>query len=208
MNTAKEDLLLHPVRARILVAVGARRVTAQQLADELPDIPQATLYRNINLLAAGGVLAVVGERPIHNTVEKTYALAGAGSFLGPEDLKDAQPEDYMRLYTRYLGTLLGYFTRYIQRGHADLAHDNVLFQITPLYLSEAETQSLGQAITAAVLPYIHNAPSPERRRSLLGLTFFPDVTTATAPAGARAAAPGAEASAGSEGKEGVQKHEG
>jgi len=182
MNKAKENLLLHPVRLRIILAAAGRQVTAQQLALELPDIPQATLYRNINTLAAAGILIVVKERRVHNTFEKTYALPDEGLFLTAEDLYKAGPEDYIRLFTQYLGQLLGYYVRYIQQGNVDFVRDNVSFRMAPLYLSEAETQGLGQALNAALLPYLKNEPSPERRRSIFGLMSLPDVVGAPSPA--------------------------
>ncbi len=175
MNKTKENLLLHPVRMRILLATGVRQVTAQQLADELPDIPQASLYRNIKTLAAAGMLAVVQERRVHNTIEKTYALAPEGTFLTMDDLKNAQPADYIRLFTQYLGQLEGYYVRYIQGGNVDLARDHLLFQAVPLYLSDEEIQRLGQALSGALLPYLNNAPSPERRHYVLGLINLLDV---------------------------------
>jgi hypothetical protein len=184
MNKAKENLLLHPVRMRIILATAGRQVTAQQLANELPDIPQATLYRNINALAAGGILNVVQERRVHNTFEKTYALPEQGPFLTAEDLKNAQPEDYIRLFSQYLGMLQGYYVRYIQKGNVDFVRDNVAFQMFPLYLSEAETQEFGQALNAAVLPYLKNEPSPERKRSIFGLIALPDAVSAPLPAAA------------------------
>src|SRR5450756_106994 len=182
MNKVKENLLLHPVRLRIILAAVGRQVNAQQLADELPDIPQATLYRNINTLAAGGILVVVRERRVHNTIEKTYALPDRSLMLTMEDLKDAQPEDYIRLVTQYLGLLLGYYVRYIEKGNVDFARDNVLFQTFPVYLSQVEIQELGQAIKAALLPYLKNEPSPDRRRYILGLISLPDVVGAASPA--------------------------
>jgi DNA-binding transcriptional ArsR family regulator len=189
MNKVKEDLLLHPVRLRIILAVAGRQVTAQQLANELPDIPQATLYRHINTLAAGGMLVVVRERRVRNTVEKTYALPDQSLMLTAEDLKDAQPEDYIRLFTQYLGLLLGYYVRYIQKGDVDLDRDNVLFQMFPAYLSQVEAQELGQALKAALLPYVKNGPSPERQRSIFGLISLPDVVGAPLPAGSQVGAP-------------------
>ena len=171
----KEDLLLHPVRLRIVMASVGREVTVQQLAAELPDIPQATLYRNINALAAGGILVVVKERRVRNAVERTYALTRHSLWLTAEDLRKAGPEGSIRLFAQYLGLLLGYFTRYIRRGDADLAHDNVLFQSFPLYLSQAEGQELLQALRAALLPFSKNTPSPERQRSVIGLTSIPEV---------------------------------
>lgn len=192
MNKVKEDLLLHPVRLRIILATAGRQVTAQQLADELPDIPQATLYRNINTLAGGGILVVVQERRVRNTVEKTYALADQGLMLTVEDLKNAEPEDYLRLFTQYLGLLLGYYVRYVQKGNVDFARDNVLFQTFPIYLSHGEAQELGRAIKAALLPFLKNGPSPERRRSIIGLMSVPDVSGSPLPDDSQADSPDVE----------------
>lgn len=190
MNKIKEDLLLHPVRLRILLAAAGRQVTPQQLADELPDIPQATLYRNINTLAAAGILVVVRERRVRNTLEKTYALPKEGMLLTLEDLKDAQPEDYIRLFTQYLGLQLGYYVRYIQQGDVDFVRDKVSFHMFPVYLSEAETQKMGEAVNAALLPFVNNEPSPERQRYIFGLMSFPDVVGAPLPGGSQPPNPG------------------
>lgn len=181
MNKVKENLLLHPVRLRIILATAGREVTAQQLASELSDIPQATLYRNINTLAAGGILIVVQERRVRNTIEKTYALPGQGLLLNQDDLKEAQPEDFMRLFTQYLGQMLGYFGRYVQKGNVDFARDNVVFRMVPVYLSEAETRRLGKTLNADLLPYLKNGPSSERQRSIIGLMSIPDVGGAPLP---------------------------
>ncbi len=186
MNKVKENLLLHPVRMRIILAVAGRRVTAQQLANELPDIPQATLYRNIKTLAAAGILAVVQERRVRNTLEKTYALPDQDLLFTVEDLKEAQPEDYVRLVTQYLGLLLAYSVRYIGQGDVDFARDNVVLRSFPLYLSPAEAQGLGQAVDAALLPYVKNEASPERRRFIIGLVSVPDVVGAPLPTGSAA----------------------
>jgi DNA-binding transcriptional ArsR family regulator len=194
MNKVKEDLLLHPVRLRIILATVGRQVTAQQLAAELPDIPQATLYRHINMLADAGILCVVKEQRVRNALEKTYALPHQTLMLTVEDLENAEPEDYIRLFTQSLGLQLGYYTRYIQQGDVDFARDNVLFQMFPAYLSEVEMKELGQAIQAVLLPFVKNKPSPERRRYILGLTSLPDVVGTPLPTDSRAGAPPVAAS--------------
>ena len=177
MKKTKENLFLHPVRLRILLAVAGRHVTAQQLAFELKDVPQATLYRNINTLAGAGMLQVVHERRVHNTLEKTYALPEEGVLLSPEDLQNAGPEDYLRLVTQYFGLLLNYSVKYFQQSGIDPPRDNALFQIVPLYLSHAEALALGQGFNGLLQPYLKNEPSPERRRLILGLTSIPDVVS-------------------------------
>jgi DNA-binding transcriptional ArsR family regulator len=192
VNKIKEDLLLHPVRMRIILAVVGREVTAQQLASELPDIPQATLYRNINTLAAAGILAVVEERRVRNTIEKTYALPAQDLRLTAADLENAQPEDYIRLFAQYLGLQLGYYVRYIQQGNVDFVRDNVIFHTFPAYLSEAESQRLGEAINTALLPYAQNEPSPERQRYILGIVSLPDVVGVPVPIDLQAGMPAVE----------------
>ena len=185
MNKIKEDLLLHPVRLRIILAVAGREATTQELANDLPDVPQATLYRHINTLAAAGILTVVQERRVRNTIEKTYALPDQNLELTVEDLEDAQPEDYVRLFTEYLGLQLGYFVRYVQQGNVDLLRDHVAFNMVPLYLSESEVQEFAQDLNDALLPYTRNRRSPRRRRYILGVLSLPDVVGAPVPPGSQ-----------------------
>jgi hypothetical protein len=41
-----DEILLHPVRMRIVVALAGRALTPGQLRAELTDVPQATLYQH------------------------------------------------------------------------------------------------------------------------------------------------------------------
>ena len=55
MNERISELVLHPLRMGIIMAIAGRQMTTQQLAAVLGDVPQATLYRHINRLSEGGV---------------------------------------------------------------------------------------------------------------------------------------------------------
>jgi DNA-binding transcriptional ArsR family regulator len=177
-DETREDLLLHPVRLRVILAVAGRQVTAGELAGELPDVPQATLYRAIRTLVAAGILSVVKERQVRNTTEKTYALPNPNLALTPADLAGASPADHLRLFTRYLGLLLGYYARYVQDGVVDLARDHIAFGMFPVYMSDAEAHKLGRSINALFQPLLKNQASPRRRRFVFGLTSLLDVAGA------------------------------
>ena len=80
MPSPKAGLILHPVRIQIITAMSTQRMTARELSEVMPDIPQTTLYRHLNALLRGGVIQVVEEYPVRGTVERVYALVAPPSF--------------------------------------------------------------------------------------------------------------------------------
>ena len=64
MTQKKVDMMLHPVRLRILLTLVGNRLTAQDLAQALPEIPQATLYRHIHHLVGAGLLSIDETRSV------------------------------------------------------------------------------------------------------------------------------------------------
>ena len=44
---------------------------------------------------------------------------------------------------------------------------------------------MGEAVNAALLPYVKNEPAPERQRYILGLMSLPDVAGVPVPAETR-----------------------
>ena len=83
------DLVLHPVRLRILQAfLGDRALTTGELRDELPDVPAASLYRHVARLVDAGVLSVVAERRVRGAVERTYVLRTSAASVRMDELAD------------------------------------------------------------------------------------------------------------------------
>jgi DNA-binding transcriptional ArsR family regulator len=84
---ATADLILHPVRLRIVRAfLGGRSLTTSALAAELADVPAASLYRHVARLVDAGVLEVVAERRVRGTIERTFVLHVAAANIGASDL--------------------------------------------------------------------------------------------------------------------------
>ncbi len=169
----KLDLLLHPVRIRIVQALAGRRLSPGELAAELTDVPAATLYRHIATLADAGVLAVVEERPARGTAERVYALAEGAAAPSPQELADATPEDHMRWFTMFVASLLGDFGRYLVRDSVDFVADGVGYRQVPLLLSDVEFAELAGRLNAAFAPVIGNPPAPGRRRRMFTTVVMP-----------------------------------
>lgn len=176
MLTPKADLILHPVRMRIIMALAEGQMTARQIAALLPDVAPATLYRHLNTMTEGGILTIVESHPVRGTVEKVYALASPqAAHLSQEDTAGMDNDDYMRLFTAYVVTLLGDFSRYLNHQEkANMAKDGVGFHKYPLYLNDEEFIAFGKGLSEFMIPYLQNEPRPDRQRRLLNLIMMPD----------------------------------
>ena len=171
----KADLILHPVRMRILMALVGQQKTASQLAEVLPDVAQATLYRHINALSDGGILAVVEENPVRGAVEKVYTLEMQAAQLTPDDLAGMSKEDHMQMFTVFVTTILQDFAAYLERcDTVDLFRDGVSYNKVALNLSDDEVVKVSKAIQKVVLPHINNQPDDKRKRRILVSIMLPD----------------------------------
>src|SRR6185295_10733144 len=84
-STPTLELVLHPVRLRILNAMsGGRTATTSELCARMPDQAQATVYRHVALLLRGGLLEVEEEQQVRGAVERRYRVLRDRSKIGPE----------------------------------------------------------------------------------------------------------------------------
>jgi Helix-turn-helix domain len=168
------DLLLHPVRLRIVQAfLGDRALTTSQLGAELSDVPAASLYRHVARLVSAGVLQVVAERRVRGAVERTYVLRLAAARIGIADIEAMTTDDYRQMFMAYTAGLLGEFDRYLQRGDVDFLRDGVAFGIEGLWLDDAEFAGMMRDLYRVLEPLRANAPRARRRRRLLASVLLP-----------------------------------
>ncbi len=172
--SASADLLLHPVRLRIIQAfLGDRALTTSQLSTELADVPPASLYRHVARLVGAGVLQIVAERRVRGAVERTYVLRVAASRVGPDELARMDGEDYRQMFLAFTAGLLADFDRYLQRGEPDLVEDGVAFAIEGLWLDDAELARMLRDLYWVLQPLRASGPGPGRRRRLLASVLMP-----------------------------------
>ncbi|MGI5201430.1 helix-turn-helix domain-containing protein [Spirillospora sp. CA-108201] len=176
MGDSKEgwaELALHPVRIRVLRAVGGGRCSTREIARLLPDVPQATLYRHLAALAKGHLLEVVEERRVGGTSERVYALPSGGAVLSGEALATATSEDHGRYFTAFVSSLLAEFSRYLARERIDLMADGVGYQQSVLHLDDEEFADFARRFTELVQPLLGNEPGEGRTPRLLATVLMP-----------------------------------
>jgi Helix-turn-helix domain len=168
------DLLLHPVRLRIVQAfLGDRQLTTTQLRAELADVPAASLYRHVTRLVDAGVLRVVSERGMHGSVERTYTLGMATLTMPPDEPGSVSAEDHRQAFMAFTAGLLRDFDRYLERGNIDLFRDGVSYQLAGLWLDDAEHAGLLRDLERVLQSRMANTQQPGRHRRIIAYVLLP-----------------------------------
>jgi Helix-turn-helix domain len=171
---ATADLLLHPVRLRIVQAfLGDRALTTGALSAELADVPTASLYRHVARLVDAGVLAVVAERRVRGALERTYVLRLTATSIGLDEVARMSMDEHRQAFMAFVAGLLGDFDRYLARGDVDFLRDGVRYNLAALWLDDAEFADLLHDLARVLQPRLANPPKPGRKRRILGSVLLP-----------------------------------
>jgi hypothetical protein len=168
------DLLLHPVRLRIVQAfLGDRALTTSQLSAELSDVPAASLYRHVARLVGAGVLQVVAERRVRGAVERTYVMRLSAARVRLDEIASMTAEDHRQMFMAFTAGLLADFDRYLQRPGFDLVQDGVAYAIDAMWLDDAEYRELMLELYRVLQPRRANAPKKGRKRRMIASVLLP-----------------------------------
>lgn len=189
-SMASADLLLHPIRLRIVRAfLGERALTTAELGAELGDVPHASLYRHVGLLAKAGVLQVVAERRVRAVTERTYMLRLHAAQIQPDEAAAMTPEQHLAAFMAYTAGMLADVERYLTTGAPEPLRDGASYRIGAVWLSDAELADLARDLAAVLRPRLANAPARGRRRRVIYTVVVP--TPEPAPVSPKTATPGA-----------------
>lgn len=174
MEMTATQVLLHPVRLRIAQAfLGDRTLTTTDLRAELPDVPPATLYRQVATLVDGGVLEVADEHRVRGAVERTYRLRAGAAHVDADAASAMTTEDHRSGFLTFALGLLADFDRYLALGDVEVARDLVGYRKNAMYLTDEETAELIADLRAVLAPRFEQGPGPGRRRRLLSTVLLP-----------------------------------
>ena len=176
MTVRRSDILLHPVRLRIVLATAGDDVTTADVARRLPDVPQATLYRHIAKLADAGILELVGERQARGAVEKTFRVNTARASLGVDEAAAMTAEEHFEAFVTFVGVLIETYGRYLDTPGAEPSVDGVSIRQARLWLTDSELAGLVADVTTVLTRYLGHTKTPERTPRLLNTILIPEPT--------------------------------
>ena len=122
------DIITNPVRMKIMQFLQIKgEATTKQICEEMPDVPQPTLYRHINYLLKEDVLKVKEERKVRGSLERLLAL-NTDKLTENADIADSAYQFLMALY--------GSFQRYSEGEKPDPYADMLSLRTYMLTLTD------------------------------------------------------------------------
>lgn len=175
------DLLLHPVRLRIVKTfLGQRTLTTAQIGAALADVPTATLYRHIATLTKAGVLEVTAERRVRGTLEKTYTLQMLAASMPVDEVQAMTIDDHAHAFMVYVAGLLGDFDRYLTHDPAP-GRDGADYRVNAMWLDDAEYADFLREFAEMVQARLGNQATVGRRRRMIYHVLLPAPGDGSAP---------------------------
>lgn len=150
------EIVMNPIRLRIVQYLAVHKLgTVAQIRAELSDIPQASLYRHIKVLAEADFIKVVKETKLRGTVEKTYALSSGAAVGGNADPSTAIQGALLSLFAS--------FRSYFANAENDPQKDMLTFGTSTLMLSDEEFADFLMSIGKLIGNAIQNPPNEQRK---------------------------------------------
>ena len=155
------EIVMNPVRQRIFQYFLLHETgTVKEIRKALPDIPSASLYRHVKILADSSILMVVGENRIRGTVESVYRLN--------QDAMTTEDETGNAVQMSLL-SICASFAKYFSTGHAEPQRDMLLLTNCTLLLTDQEFSEYLSEINQVTVKYMKedNSEGSKMRRITL-----------------------------------------
>lgn len=174
MSKPTLELVLHPVRLRILNAMsGDRTGTTTELSDRMPDLSQATLYRHVKLLLKGGLLEVVDEQQVRGAIERRYRVRREVARIGMDTAAAMSLQDHRTGFTATMAALIAEFNTYLDRKGANPFADKVSYRQATLWLRDEDLDELLDEIRTVIVSRIQKKPARGSKPYRANVILFP-----------------------------------
>ncbi len=173
----RPDLILHPVRFRILETLIGESLTTQEIADRLSDVPKSTIYRHLKLLLESEVIAIDESRPVRGVIERSYRL-NQSIRLGVEEMADMTPEEHVEYFRTYAMTLVQGFSNFVQSaavdGKIDMLPHRAGYSEAFVFATTAELDEAFAVLNNTLMGLAKNHPAAGRHKHKFVIITHPE----------------------------------
>jgi DNA-binding transcriptional ArsR family regulator len=171
------NLILHPVRLRIIQTLVRRERNTQHIAEALPDIPVSSLYRHIRLLLESGYIEVASTRSVNGIEERTYRTSESKPpLLSDEDFKGLSKDELQQAFSMLVGMILTSFQDYLDATpEPDWKRDRLSCAEFTFFATPDEFDGIWQNIWGSLMKAETVPQTSGRLKRKIALASYPGV---------------------------------
>jgi len=175
----KADILLHPVRMKIVRALmghSKEGLTPLEMAKIIQDVSQATLYRHIQKLADANIIHVLKEEKVRAVTEKHYIVNMEETSLNLEEWETYSVDDKLTYYSYYQLSLYSQYQTYLNRIEKENTNDLSTLSVIDLKLDDPTFRKFQNELNDLMKKYYkksHENTKKEATMRTLGITMIP-----------------------------------
>ncbi|WP_430510165.1 helix-turn-helix domain-containing protein [Gottfriedia solisilvae] len=136
----KTEIIMHPVRMKICQALMRNKengLTPLEMIKIIKDVPQATLYRHIQIMVDSNIIRVIKEKKVKSVSEKYYVLNEEEARLDEEEWKEASIEEKLNYISSYQLLLMTQYQNYLKKlEEQNHQEDRATFSVVELKINE------------------------------------------------------------------------
>ncbi|MGE6259829.1 helix-turn-helix domain-containing protein [Heyndrickxia sporothermodurans] len=177
---SKAEALIHPVRMKIsqtLIRHKERGLTPLEMLKIIKDVPQATLYRHIQVLHDEGIIKVVKEKKVRSVSEKYYTINEDAARLNPKDWESLSENEKLNFVSYYQLSLLTQYQDYLSTlKQKEQSDDRATFSLVELKIDKQEFENFQQELNSLMLKYYEKQTNnPETSTNTIAITIIPEI---------------------------------
>lgn len=177
----KVEILMHPVRMKICLALMRNRengLTPLEMVKIIKDVPQATLYRHIQIMADAGIIYVIKEKKVKSVTEKYYTLNETEAKFDESEWRKISKKEKLDYISYYQLLLLSKYQSYLEKlEEPNCSEDVSTFSVVELKLDEEHFTQFLNELNELMTKYYHTINKSNEKNTLsrtVGITIIPD----------------------------------
>ncbi|NOU97014.1 helix-turn-helix domain-containing protein [Paenibacillus sp. LMG 31456] len=136
----KAEIIMHPVRMKISQALMRNKengLSPLEMVKIIKDVPQATLYRHIQVLLEAGVIRIMKEKKVRSISEKYYILNEDEARISADEWKKSSTEEKLNYFSFYQLSLKTQYLNYLTKlEKINSSDDGSTFSLVELKLDD------------------------------------------------------------------------
>ena len=173
MGISKAELIIHPVRLRIMQTLVDGPKTTSEISEGLPGVPKSSIYRHLKLLLDGKMIEVAEVNIVQGIVERVYKLIQAPRLMS-QDMTEVSADDHLRYFVSYIVTLIQGFEEYITSvDRPDFETDMAGYTETTFWATDEELRAFISSLNEALAPLAQISPGKGRRKRKIAVIMHP-----------------------------------